>query len=362
MKNTIFQWTMGCLGVVFSLMADAAEQIALLGDYGPFWGGDVRCQAEHCLLVAVAHEKGRAVILKNQERKWTVVGEISTAYHPDGAAWLDDTRVAVAVEGSQTLELAEVVEEAIKPLGSLPVGFSPRDVRVLPNGSAREVDLLASPYSGNALAHFPAVKSGEWGEPRKWEVCATPWHPSVQATKDGVRVAVGCLDDKRVQLWEKQGTNGWKHLAEWQMPQVPRHAVFSRDGQRLYVALELGGKVAVIDVKQSDRPVRWIPLPSWGAVSVAEMADGTIAWGEDRRVFLQRCDWQAGQCVTKALPATGFPDNLRVADLDQDGHEDLIVFNGSGKGIDLWYGPLFEAAEPIGEPVTILEGREGGRE
>lgn len=323
----------------------------LLSEYGVFWGGDLYCGRSGCQLVAVAHERGRAVVLAVKDRAWRVVGELATAYHPDAAVWLDETRFVVAVESGSQLVLAEVAGNRIEEKQKLAVGFPPRAVVALPSVTATgEKDLLALPYSGRDMAYFPAEARGKWQAAVRLSGCQTPWHPAVRQRDDGaVEVVSACLDDRRVMLWQRGAQGMWSSQEVAHLPQVPRQVAFSRDGKRLYVALELGGKATVVDWQSPEKGLHWMPLPGWGAASVWELADGTVVWGEDRKLYLQRCNWTHWQCETRQLPIAGFAELIRSGDLDQDGHEDLVVFNSVGSGVDLWYGPLWEQATRVAE-------------
>ncbi|HCO77140.1 MAG TPA: hypothetical protein DIT50_02970 [Rhodocyclaceae bacterium] len=329
----------------------------VLSEFGSFWGGDIRCGQAGCRLVAVAHERGAAVVVRAEGRSWVKEGELPTAYHPDSAVWLDGKRFAVAVESGGNLVIAEVDDSGPKAVKSLVVGFPPRDVRAVPNTAAGEVDLIASPYAGNALAYFAATGPETWQQPEKLAGCQTPWHPEVRVTENEITMVAGCLDDRKVVAWSRKANGTWQAQTIAQMPHVPRNVAFSRDGKRLYVALELGGKAAVIEWDQPGKPIHWLPLPGWGAVAVRELADGTVVWGEDRRLFLQRCDWRTWQCETRQLPVDGFAGYLRVADVDQDGHEDVVVFHSAGNGVSVWYGPLWAQAEAVAHETKKASNR-----
>ncbi len=321
----------------------------ILGEYGVFWGGDLRCDEGRCRLVAVAHERGSAVVLESEGRTWRKLGELRTAYHPDSAVWLDSARFAVAVETGSQLVIGEVAGDGVKELAKLVAGFPPRGVAAAKTTpESGEADLFATPYRGEEVAYLAAAGRGQWREAVRWKGCKTPWHPAVRNFADGPVVALGCLDDHQVVVWQRNAGGEWRQESVAQLPHVPRQVAFSRDGERLYVALELGGKGAVIDWRSPERAIRWLPLPGWGATAVRELSDGTVAWGEDQRVLLQRCD-QALQCETRALPTGGLVEMIFSSDIDRDGFEDVVILNSAGNGVDVWYGPLWEQGQAIPE-------------
>lgn len=96
--------------------------------------------------------------------------------------------------------------------------------------------------------------------------------------------------------------------------------------------------------------VKKIKAPGLGYVSVAVMADGTIALGEEGRVMLLRQTgdgWEKRQIQAFSMPAP-----LDVADVYGDGHDDLVVYHSSGTdGTLIHFGPLWDKAAPLAENV-----------
>ncbi|MHC2995877.1 hypothetical protein [Tepidiphilus sp. HLB4] len=318
----------------------------LEADQRSIWGGDVRCDASSCLLAAVLHTKGAVAVWRFAGRAPVRVAEAGTNYHPDHARWLADGRLAVAVEAGASIDVFRLQGDALLREQQVPVGFPPRAVIAADfDGDGRE-DLIAAPYSGKALSWMPGRADGAFAAGTPIPSCATPWHVKLLPGAERPGLIAGCLDDKTLTVWDNLGGGRLVPRTVLRFDPVPRDVAVSPDGRTAWVALELGGHGAKVDLSRTPPAVTPVPAPSRGYVAVDLMSDGTLVWGEDRRVILQRMAAD-GTVETRMLPVSGFATPLQVADLDRDGVEDLVVYNSTGKGVDVWFGPLWEQAHPL---------------
>lgn len=319
------------------------------------WGGELRCGAAGCMLVAVEHEKSTVVLYEIKDRKARLLDRQPVAYHPDAAIWLADDLVVAAVEASLSLDVFRVVQGRLQLLTQIPVGISARDV-VLVGASEGRFQLLAAPYSGKDVVWVDYAPQ----QPEKTKVqralwCEAPWHPVRVQRAPGVPeggVAAACLDDKQVVLATEKNLLGaaqslFKIPAEARI--VPRQARPSPSGRWMYAALETGGRNVRFNMDSGE--LQWVQAPQpVGTVSVLPLADDLVIWGLDSRLYLQRLGPDGSVLETRTLPADGFATGLQWVDADQDGVKDLVVYNSAalpGKmGVEIIYGPLWERASP----------------
>lgn len=309
------------------------------------WGGEARCKpAASCRLVAVEHETSRLVLYQFGGRGHRLLDRQPLAYHPDGAAWIDDHHVVAAVEMSRSLDIFHVDGDGrMQPRAQIVVGFQPRDVVVLPEKTGGWL-MLATPYRGDEVAwvHWRADGTHDI-RLQKW--CATPWHVAWVPRGPGGRgpgLVTSCLDDHRVlfmpepQTWDQ--VTATRPLEVRRFDHVPRRVGVSPSGRYWYVALELGGRVARYDVEAD----RWqmLPFTEFGAVGVAPLDDDTVAWGENNRVLVVRYDAEGTVLAQRSLPVSGLPTQLQWVDLDGDGEPDLLSLNSTGPASDVHYGPV----------------------
>jgi len=319
------------------------------------WGGEVRCTTAYgCRLVAVEHENN-AVVLHQLESNRTsrLLDKQPVAHHPDGAAWLADDLVVVAVEGTSSLDVYRVEGEKLRLLEQIYVGFSPRDVVLLDAAQGR-YQLLTTPYSGKEMVFVDYAPDASTTRIARSVWCEAPWHPvRVERAPDSPKggVAVACLREQQVLFAP--------HDAAKQTPQalfkisgetwiVPRQARISPSGRWLYVALETGRRNVRIDMDSG--VTEWIVAPVPGAVSVLPIEDDLVIWGFGASLYIQRLGAQGEILETRWLDTAGFPTGLQWQDVDNDGEPDLIVFNSSSlpktnAGVEVIYGPVWEKAQ-----------------
>lgn len=228
--------------------ADRAAHRSLESDQPSIWGGDVRCDASSCLLAAVLHDKGAVAVWRFSGRTAVRVAEASTAYHPDHARWLADGRLAVAVETSASIDVFRLQGDSLVREQQVPVGFPPRAVIAADfDGDGRE-DLIAAPYSGKTLSWMPGRADGTFAAGTPVPSCATPWHVKLLPGAERPGLIAGCLDDKTLTVWDNLGSGRMVPRTVLRFDPVPRDVAVSPDGRTAWVALELGGHGARVDL------------------------------------------------------------------------------------------------------------------
>lgn len=337
--------------------SSAQQQLARTGiDVNMAWGGQLRCGAAGCRLVAVEHEKSTVVLYEVQGRQARLLDRQSVAYHPDSAIWLSDDLVVAAVENSFSLDVFRVVQGRLQPLRQIPIGISPRDV-VLVQASEGRFQLLATPYSGKEVVWVDYAPDQPEAATRiqraKW--CEAPWHPVRVQRAPGAPaggVVAACLDEKRVVFvpegsLQESARNLLTVPVETRI--VPRQTRPSPSGRWLYVALETGGRNLRFNMDSGE--LQWIAAPQpVGTVSVLPLTDDLVIWAMDSRLSLQRLDADGTVLETRWLPVDGFATGLQLVDADADGVQDLVVYNSAAlpkkMGVEIIYGPLWEQAQP----------------
>lgn len=311
------------------------------------WGGEVRCGSRGCYLGVVEHETSKLALHRLSGRASSFVDRQPLAYHPDSAKWLTDDLLVAAVEDSDSLDVFRIEQEKLVRVQQIGIAFHPRDVIVL-GTKGGEHQMLATPYSGKRVAwvqwqeNIAATAKVQWAD---W--CASPWHPvKVSRTPklDGAAIAVACLDDRKVVVVpENKLTADPLTLANF--PYVPRMARPSPSGKWLYIAIEIGGKNARIDMDSGE--IQFIDAHEAGSVSVVTVNDEFVIWGGDRLLQLQRVAVDGTIKEQRWLPTSGFSTGLQLVDADGDGEQDLIVFNSDEGGVDVIYGPLWDRASKV---------------
>ncbi|MCK9516179.1 MAG: hypothetical protein WCZ18_07360 [Ottowia sp.] len=312
------------------------------------WGGQARCADGQCRAALVDHRAGEVVVWQLQGRSASVLARHDVAYHPDGAAWLDDEHVVAAVERSQGLDIFSLRGGVLALQQQINVGFAPRHVLVLDAGEDA-VRMLVTPYSGKRVSWVWWSRSSGQAELQEADWCATPWHPVPVPQAPGQRqegLAVGCLDDGRV-MWAALDAPERAPVELARFDAVPRQVAPSPSGRWLYVPLETGGRNARIDMNTGQ--VQYLPGWPAGAVAVAPLADDMVIWGDDQLLHLQRIAADGSVLETRWLETSGFSTTLQLIDLDHDDELDVLVLNSAGETSDVIYGPLWENAS-VREP------------
>ncbi len=325
-------------------------------DVNMAWGGELRCGAAGCRLVAVEHEKSTVVLYEVQGRQARLLDKQSVAYHPDSAIWLTDDLVVAAVENSFSLDVFRVVQGRLQPLRQIPIGISPRDV-VLVQASEGRFLLLATPYTGKEVVwvDYAPDQPEEATRVQRAKWCEAPWHPVRVQRVPGAPaggVVAACLDEKRVVFVPEDNFQGpARNLLTVPVETriIPRQTRPSPSGRWLYVALETGGRNLRFNMDSGE--LQWIVAPQpVGTVSVLPLTDDLVIWAMDSRLALQRLDADGSVQETRWLPLDGFATGLQLVDADADGVQDLVVYNSAAlpkkMGIEIIYGPLWEQAKP----------------
>lgn len=336
----------------------AMKPIARTGmDVDMAWGGQMRCTAAGCRLVAVEHEKSTLVLYEVQGRQARLLDRQPLAYHPDSAIWITDDLVVAAVENSFSLDVFRVVQGRLQLQRQIPIGISPRDV-VLVEASQGRFRMLATPYSGKEVVwvDFMPDQPESATTVTRVQWCEAPWHPVRVQRAPGAPaggMVAACLDEQRVAIAPSDKLlEPARNLLTVPVPVrvIPRHTRPSPSGRWLYVAVETGGRNLRMNMDSGE--LQWIAAPQEvGTVSVLPLSDDLVIWGLDSRLYLQRIGEQGDVLETRSLPVDGFPTALQLIDADADGVQDLVVYNSAAlprkMGIEILYGPLWEQARPF---------------
>lgn len=311
------------------------------------WDAALQCGTgvpASCLLAVIEHKTSKVALHQIDGRSIRRLAEYPVATHPDGVAWLAPGLFVAAVEMSYGLDFFRWDGTRLTRIDQVPVGFTPREVTVLSAAQGR-YRLLATPYDGDKVALV------DWTEgeaphvtPLTW--CREPWHPVVADRipgLDGAGVVVACRRDKRVVAIPADMASPPVTLASFDA--APRRVVLSPSGRWLYVALELGGRNARIDMHTGE--LQWLASSPQGSYTAALLDEDTVVWGQSSRLLLQRLDGQGRVTETRTLPVAGFIANVLLKELDGDGAIDAVVLAESSLESTIVYGPLWPAATPL---------------
>lgn len=329
---------------------------------GSAWGGAVSRKGEFSYVAVALHSENELGVWRvGNDRGVARLGVgLDTGYHPDGVAtWSEDVFV-VAVEGIRRIQFWQLSSDVPVKIVDFEAPFPVRDVLVADLDGDGHKDLLLSPYRGSRLAVLWG-QDGEYrfSEAQYLEGAQSGWHPiAVDWTGNGLPDLIwGELDSGVVRIARNTGDRRFEVVPLHEVTgTTPRQVAFGYFGDDrrpvLAVAVEIGDvELLFPDMQEAGSlEVKKIKAPGLGYVSVAVMADGTIALGEEGRVMLLRQTgdgWEKRQIQAFSMPAP-----LDVADVDGDGHDDLVVYHSSGTdGTLIHFGPLWDKAAPLAENV-----------
>ena len=323
----------------------SAQMLAFAAAYP--WDAALQCGAgapASCLLAVIEHETDKVALHQVDGRTIRRLAEYPVATHPDGVAWLAPGLFVAAVEMSYGLDFFRWDGTRLARIAQVAVGFTPREVTVLSAAQGR-YRLLATPYDGDKVA---LVEWGEGEAPRvtPMNLCREPWHPVLANQVAGVTgpaVVVACRRDKQVVAIPADMSAAPVVLARFN--DAPRRAVLSNEGRWLYVALELGGRNARIDLFSG--ALQWLASSPQGSYTAAMLAPDMVVWGQSQRLLLQRLDETGRVLESRVLPVPGFIANVLLHDFDGDGELDAVVLAESSFESHIVYGPLWPVATPL---------------
>lgn len=342
--------------------AVTAEASVVLGQGVHAWGGDLLRAGGYRYLGVASHVEDLLAVWRfGPARSIDRVdgGVLATGYHPDGVAAWSNQGFVVAVEGTRRVELwlLEADGRFVKKV-DLPTPFPARDVRVADFDADGRLDILLSPYLGEQLAILWGEDNLAFSAPTFIASGRSAWHPVVTDWHGNGRPDIlwAELDTGVVALATNEGQRRFSvqplRKVEGTTPRNLAVGDVDGDGRRdIVVAVEVGRSEILRARVDGGFDVSYVPAPGLGYVSVGILADRTLVFGDEERVVLARSS-PAGGWQLRTLPAGSLPAPLRVADIDLDGHEDLIVFSSAGSGVSLHYGPLWDRAQVLeGQPA-----------
>ena len=318
------------------------------------WGGDLITTGNRRIVAAALHRINELGVWEiDAERQAIPLGRnISTGYHPDGAAALGGDRVVVAVEGAREYAIWSLTGQQPREVARVRTPFASRDVVVGDFDQDGVEDMVFAPYIGDRLAVYWGTGAGFVAEPQFVNTGLSAWHPVVHDwNQDGiddllwaeletgmVRVALGAQDRGFAvnDLFTVKGVTA-RHLAVGDI---------NGDGlPDLAIAVEVGDSKILLSKKTGEFDVISVPPGEGhlGFVSVAVLDAGVMAFADEQRVVLMHHQDVTGE--RRYLPAGSLPTPMIVRDVDGDDIDDLLIFNSAGGGITVNFGPLWENAE-----------------
>lgn len=350
----------GCVAT----MPDSEPIAAEVGDYDArlaagysVWGGATIKQADRTLLAVALHGENRlGVWAFDSARSVTQLGAFQeTGYHPDGVAAWDDNTFAVAVEGEALVQFWHVEGNEVQKGAELRSPVAARDLVVADFDGDGYQDIVLGPYSGTALAVLWGRGQFEFDIGEPLPSGEAPWHPKVvDWNEDGKPDLMwGELDGGHVRLALNLGERRFDiesfRDVDGTTPRDLAIGDINRDGRNdVVIAVEIGGAEVLMHQEGTAYSVQTLPAHELGYVSVVVLDDGTIVLGDEGEVVLFR--FVEGQWQSRQLTAGSMPAPLHVADIDNDGKQDLLIFHSAsaGDGIIVHYGPLWEKAVESG--------------
>lgn len=327
---------------------------------GSVWGGVVMRGERGTYLATALHSENEFGLWQIDEQRTVIrVAEgLETGYHPDGVAVWDASTFVVAVEGARTVEFWRLKEGGgVELHHQMPAPFPARDVVAMDFDQDGKQDLLFAPYQGASLAVLWGKGGTEFSEPQFLQGDLSGWHPiAVDWTGNGLPDLIWSeLDSGVVRIARNLGDRAFEIEALHKVQGVtPRQVAYGLIGKErrpvLAVAVEIGEVELLFPEEDGALSVERIEAPGLGYVSVAVMADGTIALGEEGRVMLLR--EVDGVWEKRQLDAFSMPAPIESFDVDADGHDDLVIYHSSGSnGTLIHFGPLWERAAPLAETL-----------
>jgi len=220
------------------------------------------------------------ITIKN---KWLLTG-VQMALLVWSSATFATDRVYVANEGADTVSVHDAV--SFEKLASVPVGQTPHNVQVSPDGKFAWVTNNGEPGPATGLAeHKGADHGGHDAKPGAvWVIDTSTYavvdkvsvgaHPAhVVVTPDGSLAYVTNGGDNSVSVID---TSARKLVATIAVGQFPHGIRVSPDGKEVYVANMKGGTVSVIDTA-SQKEVVQLPVGK-GPAQTGFTPDGRFAF------------------------------------------------------------------------------------
>ncbi len=318
------------------------------------WGGTCLRLGGVSLIAAAMHSDDTMAVWRiDRDRSVTELAQVGVGYHPDHVAALQGGKVAIAVEGTNKLQIWQLdTEKAPVKLKEFNTPFPTRTVVSADVDGDGKLDLLLAPYAGERVAVLWGKGKDVFSEPLMLQAAPTPWYPTVADWDGDGRLDILWSD------WDKGSARVYLNRGKRKFERVmlqeegkgtPRQmAVGDVDGDGRpdgVLALSTLPFARVLLNRPDGVVVEEIPAPSWGYDAAAVAKDGLVVLGEELRVILARRG--ANGWERRVLSAGAMPSPLMLDDVDADGHEDLIIFHSGRGGVLIHYGPLWDNAQPL---------------
>jgi hypothetical protein len=317
------------------------------------------------LLAAASHNKNYLEIYElSKDRKLTrLAHEEGTGYHPDGLRWADTDKLYVCGEGTSTIQRWAFDEKGLRKESSQAVSYPP--IHLWPSdldGDGR-TDLLVSPYSGNKLTLMWGNGDNKEFTPQEIQAGKTPQYARIVDWNGDGKLDIIWSDyyDGSVQWAKNEGNRKFTVMSSLQPPGkgTPRQVeVGDMDGDGapdVIMALETGmaARILLNDGKGGVRDRIEIPAPVYGysGVGYAKIdgepllslsTNGTVYLVKPKDRHNLKSGWEF-----RSLKAGDIPQDMQFVDLDKDGQLDLMFVNLPDIRAQIYFGPVWEQAEPV---------------
>lgn len=325
------------------------------------WSASILETASGSLIAAISHRDNYLDVWSvDKARVAASVSRVETGYHPDSVRWLDWTgdgqvrELLVAVEGPSLVQLWQLTDEGLVKLIETSVEDPPRTAQAADLDGNGRPDLILGPYDDERITIL--WNDGENAFTQDFLPAARmPSYPTlVDWNGDGhLDIAWSAWIEGSVMVALNQGERAFVIETLHQTDDAPRQTStgdLDGDGMAdLIIALEVrGARVLYNDGQGGIARIEEIPAPvaGYSAVGIDHQADGAmLALSDSGVLVLARpldTGWQLRQFETRGI---GY--DLQFADVDGDGHQDLLFANSGGDEVEVIFGPLWEKAAPL---------------
>lgn len=361
-------WLLCASVLLVSSMANATPVRLLLPVPQP-WSVTVqeayRNGGNDSLIAAVGHgDEFLRLWSVNRQRRVADLARVKVGFHPDSVRWLDwngDGRrdaLLVSVEGAARVQVWRYALGRLQRIGEIGEPDPARTAQAIDLDGDGHLDLVLGPYDGKRVTllwggaddHFtptflktlsrpsyPVVV--DWNRDGRTDVAWSDWRSG------DVRLALN-LGQRRFHVQELQPAGRG----------APRSVtVGDIDGDGwpdLIVPQEVASAVKIFYNNQASGVGRResipVPVPGVSAVAVHGCGEHSLlALSAAGTELLARRAADGQHWLLRQFPVHGVALDPQFADVDGDGHPDLVFVNAGSKVIEVVFGPLWEQAQPV---------------
>lgn len=334
---------------------------------GEPWSVAVKTDDDGATIASISHSEGYLAVWEiDRERGLELQHQENVGFHPDFVRWVDwdddgdSDELLVTVEGRKKVQLWRDGFMGLSKIGEITTADAPQTLQIVDLDADGHRDLIIGPYDEERVTLYWGNGDGAFtfDEPSYVDAHKAPTYPQpVDWDGDGrTDIVWSNWETGTVQLTRNTGSRKFiavsLHDVEDAAPRQVRVADLDRDGHPdMIVALEVGKAARILynDGRGLLRGSEDIPAPTIGysEAIATEDADGELllAMSEvDQVVFAKR---DGDGWALRRVAVSGLLLDLQFADLDADGHLDLLLPNTGGRQIEVLFGPLWQRAEEI---------------